>query len=165
MFALDEPAVRLEEIRSVPNVGREGAVLSSHAVDLNRELDRNGQLLEIPCEAHDRGTAEALAVEDEPVGPRLPHELEGDVAAPVLERLGEKAPAPELERELPDSLGLVVPGVAPAEEPHDEAGAVGDRPRGADVLDTDGRTARCEKQAQYQNLRSKRARGREGCHT
>jgi len=116
MLAIEEPSVRLEQVRGVPNVGREGAVLSSHAVDLKRELDRNGEPLELPREARHGGSAEALTVEDEPVTPRLPHEIERDVAAPVLERLGEEAPAPELERDLPNSFGLVVPGVAPTEE-------------------------------------------------
>lgn len=140
MLAIEEPSVRLEQVRGVPNVGREGAVLSSHAVDLKRELDRNGEPLELPREARHGGSAEALTVEDEPVTPRLPHEIERDVAAPVLERLGEEAPAPELERDLPNSFGLVVPGVAPTEEAHHQARVFWHGPGRLEVLDADAGT-------------------------
>src|SRR3989304_6757829 len=93
MLAIEEPSVRLEQVRGVSNVGRQSAVLSSHAVDLKRELDRNGEPLELPREVRHGGSAEALTVEDEAVAPRLPPELERDVAAPVLERLGGDTPA------------------------------------------------------------------------
>ena len=140
MLAVEEPSVRLEEVGGVPNVGRQGAVVSSHAVDLNRELDRNGDPLEIPRESHHGGSAEALTKEDQPFAPHLPHELESDVAAPILERFGEEAVAPELERELPDSFGLVVPGIAPAEEAHHQARVFRDGSGRLDVLDTDATT-------------------------
>lgn len=62
------------------------------------------------------------------------------MAAPILERFGEEAVAPELERELPDSFGLVVPGIAPAEEAHHQARVFRDGSGRLDVLDTDAAT-------------------------
>ena len=148
MLAVEEPSVGLEEVRGVPNVGRESTVLSSHAVDLNRELDRNGELLELPREARHGGSAEALTVEDEPAAPRLPHELERDFTAPILERLGEEALSPELERELPDAFGLVIPGVASPEEAQHQARAYGKGTGRLEVRDADSGAAGGDQQPQ-----------------
>jgi hypothetical protein len=111
MLAVEEPSVGLVEVRGVADVRRNDSILASHAVDLNRELDGNGELLELAGEVPHRGPAEALAVEDEAAASGLPHELERDGPAPILERLGEETSAAELESELPDALRLVIPGV------------------------------------------------------
>lgn len=141
MLSVEKPSVRLEEVRGVPHVGRESSILSSDAVDLKRELDGNGELLELPREARDRGPAEALSVDDEPAGERLAHDFESDRAAPILERLREKAPPPELEGELSHAFGRVIPGVAPAEEADDQAGVVREGPACLYILQADAAAA------------------------
>jgi hypothetical protein len=122
VLAVEKPSVRLVEVRRVPDVRRQDRIVPPDTVDLKRQLDGS---LHLPRESHRRGPAEALSVHDEAGRPRLPREDEGQVAASILEGFRMEPPAPQVERELPDAFGVVVPCVAAAQEPHRQTRARG----------------------------------------
>jgi hypothetical protein len=142
VLAIEEPSVRLVEVRGVPDVRRQDRVVPSDAVDLKRELDFD---LRFPREAHHRGTAKALSVHDETGCPRLLDQAERHVAASILECLGEDSPAPQIQCQLPDAFGLVVPGVPAPEETHRQAGFRGEGPTRLDLFHSNSRASEAEK--------------------
>jgi hypothetical protein len=138
MLAIEEPSVRLVEVRGVPDVRRQDRVVPSDAVDLKRELDGD---LRLPREAHHRGPAEALSVDHETGGPRLLDQAERQVAASILEGLGEDSRAPQFQCELPDAFGRVVPGVSAPEETYRQAGFRGEGPTRLDLFQSNSRAS------------------------
>jgi len=149
MLAVQKPSVGLEDVRRVSDVRGKDRVVPTDAVDLECELDGNTYFSR---EAHDRGPAKALPIDDEPGRPRLLDERDGHRAAAILERFGGESPAAEIEGELPDSLGLVVPGVAAAEEAHDQTRVRRKRLRRLDVLDADSGASDEENYRQNRHL-------------
>jgi hypothetical protein len=151
LFSSDEPPIRLVEVERELDVLRDEPVASPHAVDLYGEGDGDRSSLERSSELHDRGSSEALSVDDEPppvasIAERIADELLGNVPPPVLERLREdiSLAIAQGEREPPHSLVLVIPTVSPSEKADDDAGSVGKGRLRHQVLNADATAAHRE---------------------
>lgn len=147
MLARDDEAIVLIQVHGARYVGRNERVVSPHAVDLNRQVYRDVQRVELASEPEYGRSSETLAIDDEPnrlVGSceRIAKESDGNVTPLVLEgfRIDLALWIAQFQRELPNAFGVVVPSVASAEKPNDEAGALGDGLWRPDVGEGDPRT-------------------------
>ncbi len=137
MLAVQKPSVCLENVRCVSDIRGKDRVVLTNAVDLESELDGNAYFSR---EADDRGPAEASSIDDEFDA------CASSTNARATARLrfskdSVKSPGGGDSGELPDSLGLVVPGVATAEEAHDQTRARRKRHLRLDVLEADSGTS------------------------